>query len=119
MVFSSTPVSSTNKNWSPRYNWNIVESGIKHYKTNQSNKYNISYVTFLLSIDSLSKSGAQGNWEVLDDHNPNHKMKYYINVCRPVIEVPIGKGCATFAAACRSKFDTNGQVKYLNYLQYI
>ena len=60
-------------------------------------------------LSGLSKSGAQGNWEVLDDHNPIHKMKYYINVCRPVIEVPIGKGCATFAAACRSKFDTNGQ----------
>ena len=23
-------------NWRPRYNWNIVESGVKHHKTNQS-----------------------------------------------------------------------------------
>ena len=28
-----TPVASTN--WPPRYNWNIVESGVKHLKTNQ------------------------------------------------------------------------------------
>ena len=27
---------STNKNWPPRYNWNIVESGVKHYKPNQT-----------------------------------------------------------------------------------
>ena len=30
---SGTPVASTN--WPPRYNWNIVESGVKHLKTNQ------------------------------------------------------------------------------------
>ncbi|XP_076077705.1 cation-independent mannose-6-phosphate receptor-like [Mytilus galloprovincialis] len=59
-------------------------------------------------LSSLSKSGDQGNWEILDDHNPNHKTKYYINVCRPVNQVGIGKGCATFAAACQSKFDQNG-----------
>ena len=36
---------------SPRYNWNIVESGIKHYKTNYS--YNILVcVQILLSIKS-------------------------------------------------------------------
>ena len=27
-----TPVSSTNKNWPPRYQWNIFESGVKHHK---------------------------------------------------------------------------------------
>ncbi|VDI69852.1 insulin-like growth factor 2 receptor [Mytilus galloprovincialis] len=64
----------------------------------------ITFVTF----PCLSKSGDQGNWEILDDHNPNHKTKYYINVCRPVNQVGIGKGCATFAAACQSKFDQNG-----------
>jgi hypothetical protein len=31
MVFSGTPVFSTNKTDS-RYNWNMVESGIKHHK---------------------------------------------------------------------------------------
>jgi hypothetical protein len=30
-----SPVSSTNKTDMPRYNWNIVESGVKHYKTYQ------------------------------------------------------------------------------------
>ena len=35
VVFSGTPVSSTNKlNWPPRYNWNVVESGIKHHNSN-------------------------------------------------------------------------------------
>ena len=29
-----TPVSSTN--WPPQYNWNIVESGIKHHNANSS-----------------------------------------------------------------------------------
>ena len=29
-----TPVSSTNKNWLPQYNWSIVESGIKHHNLN-------------------------------------------------------------------------------------
>ena len=33
-LFSSgTPVSSTNKTWNPlQYNWNIIESGVKHNK---------------------------------------------------------------------------------------
>ena len=29
-----TPVSSIKKNWLPRYNWNIVESDIKHHNPN-------------------------------------------------------------------------------------
>jgi hypothetical protein len=29
-----TPVSCTNENWLPRYNWNIVESDIKHHNPN-------------------------------------------------------------------------------------
>jgi hypothetical protein len=29
-----SPVSSTNKTWPPRYNWNIVESGVKHHDPN-------------------------------------------------------------------------------------
>ena len=33
--FPGPLVSSTNKNWPPRYNWNIVESGIKHHQTNK------------------------------------------------------------------------------------
>jgi hypothetical protein len=27
-------LSATNKNLPPRYNWNIVESGVKHHQTN-------------------------------------------------------------------------------------
>jgi hypothetical protein len=27
-----TPVSSTKKNWTTRYNWNIVKSGVKNHK---------------------------------------------------------------------------------------
>ena len=30
--YPGTPISSTNKNWPPPYNWNIVESGVKHHK---------------------------------------------------------------------------------------
>jgi hypothetical protein len=33
--------------WPPRYNWNIVESGIKHHKTKQS-KWNNNIVWFLI-----------------------------------------------------------------------
>ena len=31
------PVSSTEKNWPPRYNLNIIESGVKHHNPNPSN----------------------------------------------------------------------------------
>jgi hypothetical protein len=33
------PFSSTNKDWPLRYNWNIVESGVKHHQTNKANKH--------------------------------------------------------------------------------
>ena len=34
LCFSLGPlVSSINQNWPPRYNWNIVESGVKHHQT--------------------------------------------------------------------------------------
>ena len=29
------------QNWPPRYNWNIVESGVKHHKTNQLTIYSL------------------------------------------------------------------------------
>jgi hypothetical protein len=36
VVFSGTPVSSTYKTaWLPRYNWNIVESRVKHHNHKQ------------------------------------------------------------------------------------
>ena len=36
VVFSRYSGFLHQKNWPPRYNWNIVESGIKHHKTNLS-----------------------------------------------------------------------------------
>jgi hypothetical protein len=36
---AGTPVSSTNKTDSPGYNWNIVESGIKHYKPKPNHQW--------------------------------------------------------------------------------
>ena len=44
---------STNKKWLPWYNWNIVESGVKHHKSNQTTwprrplRYSI-YIYYLL-----------------------------------------------------------------------
>ena len=35
----SPPVSSTNKNWPPRNNWNIVESDVKHHQANKQTNY--------------------------------------------------------------------------------
>ncbi|XP_060069663.1 cation-independent mannose-6-phosphate receptor-like [Ylistrum balloti] len=57
-------------------------------------------------LSSLSKSVSQDNWELLDDSDANNKLKYYINVCRPLSEVQVGTGCSTFAAACRTSFKT-------------
>ena len=37
-----TPVSSTHKTLPPRYNWNIVESGAKHHKPNQTKPKQLS-----------------------------------------------------------------------------
>jgi hypothetical protein len=38
-----TPISSINKNWPPRYNWNIVESGVKHHNPNSCNVKSATY----------------------------------------------------------------------------
>jgi len=47
-----TLVSSTNKTDPPRYNWNIVKSGVKHHKPNQPNDLYI----ILTDDDMLSYS---------------------------------------------------------------
>ncbi|OWF52457.1 cation-independent mannose-6-phosphate receptor-like [Mizuhopecten yessoensis] len=57
-------------------------------------------------LSSLSKSVSQDNWELLDDSDPKNKLKYYINVCRPLSEVHVGKGCSTFGSACRTSYKT-------------
>jgi hypothetical protein len=36
-------VSSTNKTWPPQYNWNIVESGVKHHKPKPNLKTDTMY----------------------------------------------------------------------------
>jgi hypothetical protein len=44
-----TPVSSTS--WPPRYNWNIVESGVKHHNPNPNNiNPLIAYAKIMITI---------------------------------------------------------------------
>jgi hypothetical protein len=54
--FPGTPVSSTNENWPPRYNWNIVESDVKHQKptSHQLNQHEPFLVASLV-IASLNR----------------------------------------------------------------
>ena len=40
-------------NWLPRYNWNIVESGVKHYQTN-NNKLTIRIVYITRDINKIA-----------------------------------------------------------------
>ena len=54
-------------------------------------------------------SEEQENWSVIDDSNPKKKLKYYLNVCRPVNPVHVGTGCDSFAAACQTSIE-NGEV---------
>ena len=42
-------------NWPPRYNWNIVESGIKHHKP-QPTKYNLVLFFYLFWWEWISQS---------------------------------------------------------------
>jgi hypothetical protein len=63
-------------NWPPRYNWNIVESGIKHHKpkpnhlfTREASSISIFYFTYLL------KHCLQNVWRVLTTlHNYTSQM---------------------------------------------
>ena len=46
-----TPVSCANNNWPPRYNWNIIKSGVKHHNPNHYTLYyNFIYLRPLFSI---------------------------------------------------------------------
>ncbi|KAL2081956.1 hypothetical protein ACEWY4_021774 [Coilia grayii] len=51
-------------------------------------------------LSSLSKSVT--NWEAMDIRN--HK-KYYINVCRPLRDMPDVRGCARTASVCETSYD--------------
>ena len=46
------------KNWPPWYNWNIVESGVKHHKINQSipNTKQDSYTFFVRKFHDFSRT---------------------------------------------------------------
>ena len=46
--------------------------------------------------------GDQGNWVV---EGPGSDIKYFINVCRSLNKVPVGRGCAPFAAVCRTRLE--------------
>jgi hypothetical protein len=47
---SGTPVSSKNKIDLTRYNWNIVESGVKNHQTNKPTDKNILLAAFLVFL---------------------------------------------------------------------
>ena len=51
VVFSGYSGFLHQKNWPSRYNWNIVESGVKHHKTNQP--WLICYAVLLYSSRKL------------------------------------------------------------------
>ena len=44
---------------------------------------------------------------MFEDTITGSKVKYYINVCRPLTPVNIDNACGTFAAICRTKLDGN------------
>jgi len=51
--FPRTPYSSTNKNRPPRYNWTIVESGVKHHKPNQLLLWPHQFIIGMTSLTTL------------------------------------------------------------------
>jgi hypothetical protein len=48
---------STNKKWLPWYNWNIVESGVKHHKSNPTiwPRRPLRYSIYILPPNKFSK----------------------------------------------------------------
>ncbi|KAK3097797.1 hypothetical protein FSP39_013248 [Pinctada imbricata] len=58
-------------------------------------------------LSSLSRKASQGSWTIVDDANPQRKVKYYLNVCRSLNEVKVGKGCSPFAAICRTHYSAD------------
>jgi hypothetical protein len=50
VVFSESSFFPHQENWPPRYSWHIVESGVKHHKTNQSTAFIFSDYGFYLDI---------------------------------------------------------------------
>ena len=54
-------------NWPPRYNWNNVESGIKHHKP--TNRHTKSYVIIYIYLIKVCQCPVQ--WFSLDTHDIN------------------------------------------------
>ena len=71
-----------------------------------------SILSIFMHFCSLGRTDVQDNWVIIDDTDPNNKVKFYINVCRSLNEVKVGTGCSPFAAVCATKI-TNGVVSSL------
>ena len=56
VVFSGSPGFFHQYNWPPRYNWNIVESGVKHHQTNINQRSD-----FKMFYQSFRKSKQEGS----------------------------------------------------------
>ena len=74
------PVASTNTNLLLRYNWNIVESGIKHHKPNQTD----SVVFFVFHFITVWFFGNTTTWRF----NPLAIKCYIITVCLSFLNLP-------------------------------
>jgi hypothetical protein len=59
--------SSTNKREPPRYNWNIVENGVKHHKPNQTKPDMLDSVTVCRFRTINNKLPIEtGKWQIID-----------------------------------------------------
>ena len=72
----NTLASSTNKNLPPRYNWNIVESGIKHYNPTSLYPWLIFLEKFS-SIQQLKHEKTQKHKFIAHSHYKQYTTLYY------------------------------------------
>ena len=66
VVSSGSPGFLHQYNWPPRYNWNIVESGVKHHQTNidQRSDFKMFYQSFRKSKQEGSEKLKQKELEL-------------------------------------------------------
>jgi hypothetical protein len=54
-------------NWMPWYNWNIVESGVKHHQTNEQTKIFVTmsqwWIYFNFNTNKISATNLDKKWE--------------------------------------------------------